>query len=96
MKNSQLVSNPDSEAIELILCKISSAVCETERISENFNELKKRYEKALRELNLAIEVNRLLTKKIDDLKCREAVLMGHLRRNSIEFGEEEMDDQLIN
>lgn len=96
MKDKQQIQSVDNETLELILCKISSAVCETERISENFNELKRRYVKALRELSIANEVNKVLRKKIGDLRCREAALMGQIRQNTEIFGEEEIDERLIN
>ena len=96
MKEKTLPESIDHESLELILCKISSAICETEKINDNFNELKKRYLKALRELNVANEVNRLLKKEIGNLRCREAALMGQLRQNSEAFGEEEIDERLIN
>lgn len=96
MKEKQLQQNFDNETLELILCKISSAVCETERISENFNELKKRYIKALRELSIANEVNNILKKKIEDLKFREAALMGQLRQNTEFYSDETIDEHLIN
>lgn len=96
MNENQLINNATNDSLELILCKISSAICETERISENFNELKRRYSTALKQLNTALEINKLLTKKIDDLRCREAALMGQLRLNTVSFGEDEMDDQIIN
>ena len=96
MKQKHLNNSVDEETLELILCKISSAVCETERLNDNFNELKKRYVKALRELNLANEVNRLLKKEIGNLRCREAALMGQIRKNTEEFGEEEIDERLLN
>jgi hypothetical protein len=86
----------DNETLELILCKISSAVCETERISENFTELKKRYLKVLRELSVANEVNNMLKRKIGNLQCREAALMGHLRQNTELFGEDEINNIIIN
>ena len=96
MKQKQLSKSVDEDTLELILCKISSAVCETERLNDNFNELKKRYIKALRELNVANEVNRILKKEIGNLRCREAALMGQLRKSSEEFGEEEIDERLLN
>ena len=96
MKNKQTDQNPDYETLELILCKISSAICETEKLNDNFNELKKRYITALRELDVANEVNRLLKEEIGNLKCREASLMGQLRQNSEMFVEEEIDERLIN
>ena len=96
MKNKQINQNPDYETLELILCKISSAVCETEKLNDNFNELKKRYITALRELTVANEVNRLLREEIGNLKCREAALMGQLRQNTELLGEDEIDERLIN
>ncbi len=96
MKEKTLPKSIDQESLELILCKISSAICETEKISDNFNELKKRYVKALRELNVANEVNKILRKEIGNLRCREAALMGQLRQNTELFGEEEIDERLIN
>ena len=96
MKNKQTDQNPDYETLELILCKISSAICETEKLNDNFNELNKRYITALRELDVANEVNRLLKEEIGNLKCREASLMGQLRQNSEMFVEEEIDERLIN
>ncbi|MBQ3643502.1 MAG: hypothetical protein II961_02795 [Candidatus Riflebacteria bacterium] len=96
MKQNQLNKNVDKEALELILCKISSAVCETERLNDSFNELKKRYVKALRELNVANEVNRLLKEEIGNLKCRQAALMGQIRQATEAFGEEEIDERLLN
>ena len=62
MNGNQLINEVDSNSLELILCKISSAICETEKISENFNELKRRYSCALKQLNTALEINKLLTK----------------------------------
>ena len=96
--NNKLPSNKqlDCETLELILCKISSTVCETEKLNDNFNELKKRYLKAIRELNVANEVNRLLKEKIECLKNREAALMGQIRQNTEIFGAEEIDERLIN
>ena len=96
MKQKQLTNSVDENTLELILCKISSAVCETERLSDNFNELKKRYIKVLRELNVANEVNRLLKKEIGNLKCREAALMGEIRRTSEDFSEEDIDERFLN
>ena len=96
MKQKQLTNSVDENTLELILCKISSAVCETERLSDNFNELKKRYIKVLRELNVANEVNRLLKKEIGNLRCREAALMGEIRRTSEDFSEEDIDERFLN
>jgi hypothetical protein len=97
MKQKQLTNTVDENTLELILCKISSAVCETERLNDNFNELKKRYIKALRELNVANEVNRLLKKEIGNLRCREAALMGQIRRTTEEsFSEDDIDERLLN
>ena len=96
MKEKAVSPKIDNETIELILCKISSAVCETEKLNDNFNELKKRYLIALRELNVANEVNKLLKEKIENLKFREAALMGQLRQHSELFGEDEIDERLIN
>ena len=78
MKQKQLTNTVDENALELILCKISSAVCETERLNDNFNELKKRYLKALRELNVANEVNRLLKKEIGNLADNQRWLASQL------------------
>lgn len=96
MKQKHEHKNTDCETLEMILCKISSTVCEAERLNDNFNELKKRYVKALRELNLANETNELLKREIRNLRCREAALMGQLRKNTETFGEEEVDERLIN
>ena len=97
MKEKAVSPKIDNETIELILCKISSAVCETEKLNDNFNELKKRYLIALRELNVANEVNRLLKKEIGNLRCREAALMGQIRKSTEEsFGDEEIDERLLN
>lgn len=96
MKQKQVHNSVDDEALELILCKISSAVCETERLSDNFKELKKRYVKALRELGVANETNELLREEIRNLRCREAALMGQLRQNTEVFGEEEVDLRMVN
>ncbi len=96
MKQKREEKKLDEESLELILCKISSCVCETERLSDNFNELKERYLKVIRELDVANEVNRLLKKEIGDLRCREAALMGQLRQNTENYGEDEVDERLIN
>lgn len=86
----------DAEALELILCKISSCVCETERLNDSFLELKKRYAKALRELSIANETNALLKREIKNLRCREASLMGQLRKNTEDFGDEEVYQRMVN
>lgn len=82
-------------ALEVLLCKISSIACESEKINDSFNELKKRYGKVLRDLLVANETNELLRMEIRNLKCREAALLGYIRQNTEIFGEEEYDPRLI-
>ena len=95
-QNLQPTTDNAETNIELLLCKISSIACETEKLNDNFNELKKRYIKALRELVVANETNELLRREIRNLRCREAALMGQIRQNTEVFGEEEYDPRSLN
>lgn len=96
MKQNQPSEVLNEEDLEIIMCKLSSAVCDAERLTENFNELKNRYIKAVRALDIANETNAMLKKEIGNLRCREAALMGQLRYNSEKFAEQELDIRFVN
>lgn len=86
----------EEEFYSRLLNSIEAVSTEADQLKSQLHGLMIKYDHVIKQLNVAQARNITFEKEIGTLRNREAALMGHLRQSAENFGEDELDNQLVN